>query len=238
VDVIAATGGTRSIQSAKTATSRIPIVFVTGSDPVQLGLVSNIERPSGNLTGVMFFDSVHGAKRIELIKELAPDARVVAALFNPNNPIATTGVSETLTAARDAGLQADILYASDDREIDLAFAAIAERRIGGVVVHADPFLLGARQKIVNMVTRARIAAVYGMREFAEAGGLVSYGTNIVDVFRLCGVYTGRILKGERVANLPVQQARTGELVVNLGKARALGVTIPESVLAKADQVIA
>lgn len=237
VDVIAATGGTRSIQSAKTATSRIPIVFVTGSDPIQLGLVSNLDRPSGNLTGVMFFDSVHGAKRIEILKELMPDTRVIAGLFNPNNPIATAGIADSLQAAREAGVQLDVLHASDEREIELAFAAIAERRIPGVVVHADPFLLGARRKIVDLVTRAGIAAVYGMREFAEAGGIVSYGTNIVDVFRLCGRYTGRILKGERVADLPVQQAKMGELVVNLGRARAQGVTIPAAVLAKADQVI-
>ena len=237
VDVIAATGGTRSIQSAKTATSRIPIVFVTGSDPIQLGLVSNLDRPSGNLTGVMFFDSVHGAKRVELIKELLPEARTIAALFNPNNPIATSGIAETLPTARNAGLQVDIMYASDEREIDAVFAAIAERRIPGLVVHADPFLLGARQKIVGLAARARIAAVYGMREFAESGGIVSYGTNIVDVFRLCGVYTGRILKGERIADLPVQQASQGELIVNLGRAKAQGIAIPAAMLARADKVI-
>jgi putative ABC transport system substrate-binding protein len=237
VDVIAAAGGTRSIQSAKLATRQIPIVFVTTSDPVQLGLVSNLDRPADNLTGVTFLDFVHIPKRLELIRELLPNAGSVGALFNPNNAISPRDISELWMSAKKIGLQVEIIGASDELGIDAAFATVAARRISGLVILPDPFLLSWRAKIIGLASRERLPMVGNSREFAESGGTMSYGADVAEVWRHAGSYAGRILKGEKPADLRVLQANVAELVVNLGSAKALGITIPASILRQADGVI-
>jgi putative ABC transport system substrate-binding protein len=237
VDVIFAAGGTRSIQSARTATRRIPIVFVTGADPVELGFVASLARPAGNLTGIMFPDYVHGARRMELIRQWLPAVQTVAVLFNPSNPITPRGLAEIRKAAPRVNLAFDIHYAANDRDIDSVFAMLAARQVPGLVVHADPFLLTARERIAGLAARHRIPTVYGMREFAEAGGIVSYGSDIGDIYRAAGVYTGRILKGEAPHDMPVQVVTAGELVVNRGRAKALGIDIPAAILKQASRVI-
>jgi putative ABC transport system substrate-binding protein len=237
VDVIFAGGGTRSIQSARTATRRIPIVFVTGADPAELGLVSSLERPGGNLTGIMFLDYMHGARRLELMRELLPGVGTVAVMFNPSNPITIRGLAAIREAAPQIRLAYDIHYASNEREIDRVFDTLVKWRTPGLVIHADPFLLTARARIVRLAAQHRIPVIYGMREFAESGGIVSYGTNINDVYRAAGVYTGRILKGEAPDTMPVQVVKAGELIINLGRAKALGLDIPDSILKQASRVI-
>jgi putative ABC transport system substrate-binding protein len=234
VDVIAATGGTRSVQAAMAATKTIPIVFVTGGDPVQLGLVSSLNRPGGNATGVVLFISALAAKRLELLRDLVPTANVVAALVNPNNPITAPDIRDMTEAARTLGLQIQILTASTESEIDAAFAALPARGAGGLVVHVDPFLLNQRDRIVALAARQRVPTVYGLREFAASGGLVSYGTSIASVFRQVGVYTARILGGATPADLPVQQPATFEMVINLKAASALGLTIPRRLFVGAE----
>lgn len=237
VDVIFAGGGTRSIQAARIATRQIPIVFVTGADPVELGFVTSLARPGGNLTGIMFLDYAHGARRLELIRQWLPATDTIAVLFNPSNPIMTRGLAAIREAAPKVKLAYDIHYASNDGEIDSVFATLAARHTPGIVIHADPYLLTARDKIVALAARHRIPTVYGMREFAAAGGIMSYGTNINDIYRAAGVYTGRILKGERPGTMPVQEVSAGELIVNRRSAKVLGIEIPDSILKQASQVI-
>jgi putative tryptophan/tyrosine transport system substrate-binding protein len=237
VDVIAATGGTRSVQAAMAATKTIPIVFVTGGDPVQLGLVSSINRPGGNVTGIMLFISDLAAKRLELLRDLVPAANVVAALVNPNNPITPPDIRDMTEAASLLGLQIHFLTASTESDINAAFAALPARGVGGLVVHVDPFLLDQRDRIVSLAARQRLPTVYGLREFAASGGLVSYGASIASVFREVGLYTGRILSGTKPADLPVLQPSRFEFVLNLKTAKALGLDIPRSVRAFATEVI-
>ena len=237
VDVIAATGGTRSVQAAMLATRSIPVIFVTGGDPVQLRLVTNLERPGGNATGVMFSDSAFAARRIEIIKSLVPTARSVGTLVNLNNPISAGAMVEMSAAAQANGLLLHFLNATTPGEIAQAFSHAATLGVAGLVVHADPFLLNQRDAIVALAARERMPTIYGLREFAVSGGLMSYGASISAVFRQAGAYTGRILSGAKPVDLPVVQSSSSELVVNQRAAKAMGLTIPRNLLATATLVI-
>jgi putative tryptophan/tyrosine transport system substrate-binding protein len=236
VDVIATTGGAVSAQAAKNATTTIPIVFITG-DPVVLGLVASFARPGGNLTGVSGLAIELMPKRLELLYELVPQARVIALLVNPNNPITERIIRDMQEAARAKGVQIEILKAGTESEIDAAVASLALPHAGALLVGSDPFFLTQREQLVALAARQAIPAIYAEREFAEAGGLISYGASLTGIWRLVGTYVGKILKGAKPADLPVQQPTRFELVVNLNTANALGLTVPPSILARADEVI-
>jgi putative tryptophan/tyrosine transport system substrate-binding protein len=225
-----------AVQTAKSATSTMPIVFVVGFDPLAFGLVDSLSRPGGNLTGVSVLDVEIGAKRLELLHELVPTATIIALLVNPTTPAAETVTREAQAAARGLGLQLHVLHASSDRDFDTVFATVAQLRAGALVIGADPFFTSRSQQLAKL-TVDRAPAIYEFREFAAAGGLISYGTSIVDAYRLAGVYTGRILKGEKPSDLPVQRATKVELILNLKTAKALGIAIPLPLLGRADEVI-
>ena len=236
VDVIVA-GADPAARAAKNATSTIPIVFIAGGDPVGEGLVASLARPGGNLTGVSFLAAELNPKRFELLSELVPQARVIALLVNPNIPATERVMRDVQEAARAKGVQLHILKASTESEIDAAFAALVQRQAGALVVSADPFFYSRREQIVALAARHAVPAIYEFREFATAGGLISYGTSLTAVFRQVGIYAGKILKGAKPADLPVVQPTTFELVINLKTAKALGLTIPPSILSRADEVI-
>jgi len=223
--------------AAKTATTTVPIVFAVGEDPVRLGLVASLARPGGNLTGINFFNYELVAKRLGLLCELVPGAARVAVLVNPTNAANTETVRDVDAASRAIGLQIQVLNASTSREIDAAFATFVRERPDALFVGGDSFFNSRRVQLVHLATRHAVPATYAQREYTEAGGLMSYGTNIADAFRQVGVYTGRILKGAKPAELPVVQASKFELVINLQTARTLGLTVPPSLLARADEVI-
>jgi putative tryptophan/tyrosine transport system substrate-binding protein len=237
VDLIAAGGGTVAAIAAKSATSTIPIVFAGGGDPVANGLVDSLARPGGNVTGAVFLAVELTPKRFELLSELVPRARAIALLVNANNGNTEREVREVLEAARAKGLQLHVLKASSENEIDAAFAALVQLRAGALLVVGDVFFNVQREHLVALSSRHAIPTIYGFREFVDAGGLISYGTGIASVYRLVGTYAGRILKGEKPADLPVQQPTKFELVINLKTAKALGLTVPQSLLARADEVI-
>jgi len=238
VSVIVATGGPASPMAAKAATTTIPIVFVTAEDPVRLGLVASLARPGGNLTGINFLQSELAAKRLELLRELVPGAARVAVLVNPANATtAETTLREAQAAARAMGLQVQVLNASTSREINSAFASLARERPDALFVGGDGFFFSRHVQLVNLASRYAVPATYADRPFAEAGGLMSYGSNNEDAFRQAGVYVGRILKGAKPADLPVVQASKFELVINAETARMLGLTVPDKLLATADEVI-
>lgn len=237
VTVIAATGGAPAIFAAKAATTTIPIVFTVGSDPVQLGFVTSLNRPGGNATGVNVFTSVMEAKRLGLLRELVPAAALIGVLLNPTNPNAETQSRDLQKAGRAFGQQIRILQATNEREIDTAFATAAQLRVGALLVGADPFFNGRREYIVGVAARHAIPAMYETREFAVAGGLMSYGTNLAEGYRQVGVYTGRILKGEKPADLPVMQVTKFEFVINLKTAKTLGLEVPHGLATRADEVI-
>jgi putative ABC transport system substrate-binding protein len=237
VDVIAATGGMISALAAKSATSTLPIVFETGGDPVKAGLVASLNRPGGNMTGIMLLIGLLGAKRLELLRELVPGAGVIAVLVNPTNPVAEAETKDVQDAARALGRQTLFLNATVERDIDTAFATVSQQRTGALVVLADPFFVNRRNQIVELAARYAMPAIYPLREFVAAGGLFSYGTSIRDVFRQSGVYVGQVLKGAKPADLPVMQPTKFELVINLKTAKELGLVLPQMLLVAADEVI-
>jgi putative tryptophan/tyrosine transport system substrate-binding protein len=245
VDVIVA-GSTTSALPAKNATSTIPIVSVLGSDPVEYGLVASFARPGGNLTGISFMATELMPKRLELLSELVPQVRVIALLVNPNFGAAAERVMRDVQervmrdvqeAARDKGVQLHILKAGTEGEIDTAFSTLVQLHAGALLVAADSFFNSRREQLVALASRHAVPAIYQLREFAAAGGLISYGTSLTAVYRQIGIYAGKILKGAKPADLPVEQPTTFELVINLKTAKALGLTVPQSVLARADAVI-
>jgi ABC-type uncharacterized transport system substrate-binding protein len=235
VAVIAATS-TYSAFAANAATTTTPIVFLVGEDPVRLGLVASLARPGGNMTGINNFTGELTVKRLELLREMVPGAARIAMLVNPANAM-TTALRDVAGAARSMGLQIQVLNASSSREIDAAFATFASERPDAVFVGLDVFFISRRAQLVNLASRHALPATYPLREFAEVGGLMSYGTNITDTFRHIGVYAGRILKGAKPADLPVVQSIKFELVINAWSARMLGLDVPAKLLALADEVI-
>ena len=237
VAVIATTGSPAAAFAAKAATTSIPIVFTVPEDPVGLGLVASIARPGGNLTGINLFIGELTAKRLELLCTLVTGATRVAVLINPSGPNAKTTVRDMEAAARAMGLQIQVLNASSNREINTAFATLVRERPDALFVGTDPFFTNRRVQLANLASRHAIAAAYSGRDFADAGGLMSYGSNLVDAWRQIGVYTGRILKGAKPADLPVVQSSKFELVINAETARMLGLTVPATLLAIADEVI-
>ena len=237
VAVIAATGGGESSgRAAKAATSTIPIVFTAGGDPVQLGLVASLNKPGGNVTGVTFIFAELGVKRLEILRQFAPNAPAIAILINPNYAPALDEVRDVQAAARSLGLQINVLNAIDESQIDTAFATVAQQR-ATLIVGTDPFLLGQRDQIVRLAARYAVPAIYFSREFVEAGGLMSYGPSIANGYRQAGVYTGRILSGAKPAELPVLQPTNYLLLINLKTAKALSIEVPPTLLALADEVI-
>ena len=237
VAVIIALFSPTAAMAAKAATSTIPIVFAIGADPVELGIVSSLNRPRGNITGVTFFINTLGAKRLELLRELVPSANLIGFLVNPRNPTTASQTTDVRSAAHKLGINLLILNANSEGEIDAAFATCIEQRVNGLIVGADAFFTSRRNQLVGLAARYAIPAVYYLYEYAAAGGLISYGGSITDAFRMAGGYAGRVLKGEKSADLPIQQTVKFELVINLKTARALGLTIPPSMLAIADEVI-
>ena len=236
VDVIAACGGADEAFAAKNATSIIPIVFVTGVDPVETGLVASLARPGGNLTGVTNLNTQLWQKRVELIAELVPQAKAIGLLLNPNNAQTGRIINSTQQAANAKGLQLEILKAGTESEVDAAFATAVDRHIGAVVV-GDPLFDSRSKEVVTLVAQHGIPAIYSWRKYVSDGGLISYGAISTAAFHAVGVYAGRILNGAKPADLPVQQSTNFELVVNLNTAKALGLAIPPSILARADEVI-
>jgi putative tryptophan/tyrosine transport system substrate-binding protein len=237
VTVLAATS-TPAALSAIAETSTIPIVFTTSNDPVRLGLVPSLSRPGGNVTGAVQLNVETAPKRLELLHELVPSASVIGMLVNPTNPTAEIQTRELQAAARTLGLQLHVLHASAEDDFDRVFASLAGLGAGGLVIgSADPFLTSRSGQLAALTVRHAVPAVYQYREFVAAGGLMSYGGSIADTYRLAGVYTGRILKGEKPAELPVQQGTKIELIVNLKTAKALGITMPTALLVRADELI-
>jgi putative ABC transport system substrate-binding protein len=237
VAVIAATGGYRSAQAAKAATTTIPIVFTTGTDPVDSGLVASLARPGGNITGVTLLTTALGAKRVEFLRALIPKAAVIAMLVNPSVGTSEEQLAEVRPAAQALRLQLLELSANTDREIDAAFATLAAHRVDALFVGSSPLFETRRDHLVTLANRHAVPAIYNWREYTVAGGLMSYGSSITDMYRQAGIYTGKILKGAMPADLPVLQPSKFELVINLTTARALGIDVPPTLLAIADEVI-
>jgi putative tryptophan/tyrosine transport system substrate-binding protein len=235
VTVIAA--NTPAAPVAKAATTDIPIVFVTANDPVASGLVASLSRPGGNLTGVALLNVEIAAKRLELLHELVPNATVIAVLINPGNPNAESQTRDLQAAAHTLGLQLHVLNASSEQDFDKAFAKLAELRAGALVIGADAFFVDQSKQLAALALRHTMPAISITRGFVADGGMMSYGGGLIEPYRLMGIYTGRILKGERLANLPVQQVTTVELIINLKTAKALGVNVPLSLLGRANEVI-
>jgi putative tryptophan/tyrosine transport system substrate-binding protein len=234
---VIAVAGSPLASAAKAATTTIPIVFTVAVDPVEAGLVASLNRPGGNLTGMTTLGVEVGPKRLELLRELIPTATIVAALVNPTNSNAETQSRDLEATARTLGLQIHVLHASTDRDLDAAFAILGQLRPGGLVIGADLFLTSRIEQLAALALRYSVPAIFQYRQFVSSGGLMSYGTSPADSYHQMGVYTGRILKGEKPANLPVQQATKVELIINLRTAKALGLTIPPALLARADEMI-
>ena len=223
--------------AAKASTTTIPIVFTTGGDPVQMGFVARLNRPGGNITGMTTLNLELGPKKLELMHDLVPNAAVIALLVNPNNPEVEIQSRDAQLAARKLGLELHIVHASTERDIDTAFATLLQLNVGGLVVGTDPFLVSRSKQLAALALRHAVPAIFQFREFVAAGGLMSYGGSVTDAYRRAGIYTGRILKGEKPADLAVQQATKVELVINLKTAKALGITVPQTMLVAADEVI-
>jgi ABC-type uncharacterized transport system substrate-binding protein len=235
--VVIAAGTIPAAPAAKAATATIPIVFTTGLDPVQAGLVASLNRPGGNLTGVTALAVEVGPKGLELLHELVPTATVIALLVNPTNPSAEALSRDLQPAARALGLQLHILHASTERDFDTVFATLLQLRAGGLMIGTDGFFITQIEQLATRTVRHAVPAIFQYREFTAAGGLMSYGVSNRDLYRLVGVYTGRILRGEKPADLPVLQPTKFELVINLKTTKALGLTVPDKMLALADEVI-
>ena len=238
VAVIAAVGGPNSGQAAKAATTTIPIVFISGTDPVKEGLVASLNKPGGNATGVSPLLPAMEAKRLGLLREIIPNAALVAVLLNPaSQDNFSRQLNDVQGAARDVGQQLLVLQASSEEEIEAAFATAAERRANGVLVAADPFMLSRRDRLVALAARYAIPAIYEVREYATAGGLMSYGISLANAYKQAGAYVGRILNGEKPSDLPVLQPTKFNFVINIKTAKAVGLTIPDNLLTLADEVI-
>jgi len=237
VDVIVTGGGTAAANAAKSATSTIPIVFVVGADPIELGLVASLAHPDGNLTGIGFLAIELAPKQLEVLSELVPDAKAVALMVNPGNSSSERTIERVQSAAREIGVPLHILKAHTEHEIDASFATIVELGAGALVIGADPFFVTQSDQLVALSSRHSIPAISAFREFVAGGGLLSYGTSLMAAQRHAGVYAGKILKGARPTDLPVEQPTRFELVINLKTAKALGLTVPQSLLARADEVI-
>jgi len=237
VSVIATLGSAPAALAAKSATTTIPVVFFTGADPLELKLVPSLSRPGGNLTGVTSLNVEVGAKRVELLHEVVPTTSM-ALLVNPTSAkLSETTTKDAQAAARQLGLKLDVLHASTEREFDAVFAALTQLRAGALVIGGDAFFVGRGEQLGALALRRAVPAIFMYRPFVAAGGLMSYGSSIVESYRLAGVYTGRVLKGEKPADLPVQQVTKVELILNMKTAKALGLTIPLPVLGRADEVI-
>jgi putative ABC transport system substrate-binding protein len=236
VNVIVAAGGAAALM-VKTATSTIPIVFIVGSDPVKTGLVASLNRPGGNATGATLLTSAVLAKRLELLRQLVPSAVTIGALVNSNNPSTSSDPKELQVAAEALGVDLRILRASNEKEIDDAFASATQQHVGAVLVDSDPFFDARRNQLISLAARAALPACYGNRVYVAVGGLLSYGEDREDSYHQAGLYVGRILKGEKPADLPVMQPTKFELTINLKTAKGLGITVPASLLATADEVI-
>jgi putative ABC transport system substrate-binding protein len=225
-----------SAAAAKAATATIPIVFTTAVDPVQLGLVASLARPSGNLTGITTLNVELVPKRLQLLHELSPTANPIALLVNPANADAETVASDTRAAARALGVELQVMEASTDRDLETAFATMARQRVGGLVIAPDPFFVSRIKPLAGLALHRALPTAFEFRQFAAAGGLMSYGGSLVDTYRLAGIYVGRILRGEKPADLPVQQSTKVELFLNLKTARALGITVPLPLSGRADEI--
>ena len=237
VDIIATAGGDRSAIAAKHATSKIPIVAVIGGDPVAAGLVASLSRPGGNLTGVSFLTASLTAKRLELLLELTPKTKVVALLLNSKNPQSSAVVADLQKASIAKRLELRVVTAGTEAEVDEAFATMDREHVGAVVIQADPYFNNVRRRLISLAARYSLAAIHERRAFAAEGGLISYGTSLPDVYRQVGLYCGKILKGANPSDLPVLQPTTFELAINLKTAKTLGLTVPPSLLLRADEVI-
>jgi putative ABC transport system substrate-binding protein len=228
---------TPGVMAVKDATTTIPIVFTAATDPVKIGLVASLSRPGGNITGVTQLNAVVASKRLELAHELVPAATVIAVLVNPTQPTAETELKDLQAAARTLGLQLHVLHASTERDFDTVFATLVQLRGGALVIGNDTFFFSRSEQLAALALRHAVPAIFPDHVFAAAGGLMSYGGSTLNIYRIAGTYTGRILKGERPSDLPVQQATKIELVINLKTAKTLGLTIPETLLATANEVI-
>jgi putative ABC transport system substrate-binding protein len=237
VAVIAATGGEPSPQSAKAATQTIPIVFTANGDPISEGLVASLNRPGGNITGFTIFGPAAVTKRVQLMQQLIPQAATIAYLMNPNHPSGEIEMRAAQTAARSFAKELLVLRASDERELDTAFETMVQQQAGALVVASDPFFYSRRGELASLAARHAVPAIYYLPEFARAGGLMAYGNSLPDLYRLVGIYVGRILKGEKAGDLPVVQAAKFEFVINLNTAKALGLDVPLGLTAGADEVI-
>ena len=237
VEIIVSTGGTVTAFAAKNATSSIPIVFTVGGDLVKLGLVANLARPGGNLTGLSLLSTELNVKRLELLQEAFPEIRLMRVLGNPANPNYAIQLTETQAAGKALGLQVEMLEMRNSSDIDVVFAAMSNKDLHAILVLSDPMLNANRKRIADAVTKRRVPAIYEFKEFVEAGGLMSYGTDILAVYRRISVYVDKIFKGANPAGLPVEQPTKFELVINLKAAKQIGLTIPPNVLARADRVI-
>jgi putative ABC transport system substrate-binding protein len=237
VAVIATGGATAAALAAKAATATIPVVFAVGSDPVKFGLVASMSRPGGNVTGVTFLANALVAKRLELLQGLLPTPSMIGVLINPRNANAAADAKEVEAAGQSLGLHVQVVHADSEQEIDTAFTSLLNKGVAALTVEPDPLFFSARERLVELAARHRIPAIYTNTLYAEAGGLMSYGTSQTNAFREAGIYTGRILKGEKPSDLPVVQSVRFELVINLNTAKALGLTVPPALLSRADEVI-
>jgi putative ABC transport system substrate-binding protein len=237
VRVIAAPGGPSSNLAAKNATTTIPVVFVTGADPVKVGLVSNVRQPGGNVTGITFFAEELGAKSLSLLNQLVPYAKTVGLMVNPLNPETPRRAADAVAAARALGLEMELLYAATPSDVDKVFDTLTERRIGALLIGAEATYGAHIQQLISLAARHKMPTIYWRREFAEAGGLASYGTSVTDAYRQAGVYVARILRGDKPGELPVIQTVKFELVINLKTAKMLGLDVPLHLQQRADEVI-